>query len=170
MHKLHRSTSLSYPSRLSSSPAGTKSEARASDPVALPSPAATGTAGAVPLTAPATNFGAAASPLTCLPASSPGERGEGGSFGIYATLFTSGRTPCPPIPTQNCKASPARRPGWRRRSGCRSARWCARSTRPTARPSSCRRRAPLPPSGASRMSRPCASSTACSTAAARRSI
>ncbi|RWK50345.1 MAG: hypothetical protein EOR48_27200 [Mesorhizobium sp.] len=48
MHKPHRSTSLSHPSRLSSSPAGTKSEARASDPVALPSAAATVTAGAVP--------------------------------------------------------------------------------------------------------------------------
>lgn len=43
MHK-PRSISLSHPSRLSSSPAGTKPEARASDPVALPSAAATGTA------------------------------------------------------------------------------------------------------------------------------
>lgn len=46
---------LSPSSRLSSSPAGTMPEARASDPAAQ----AAGTAGAVPLTAPATN---------CLPA------------------------------------------------------------------------------------------------------
>ncbi|CAH2397803.1 conserved hypothetical protein [Mesorhizobium escarrei] len=57
MHKPRRSISLCHPFRLSSSPAGTKPEARASDPVALPSAAATGTAGAVPLTAPAPNFG-----------------------------------------------------------------------------------------------------------------
>ena len=51
-----RPISPSHPSRLSSSPAGTKPEAGASEPVALPSPAATGTAGAVPLTAPATHL------------------------------------------------------------------------------------------------------------------
>ncbi|MER9123974.1 hypothetical protein NKH81_12905 [Mesorhizobium sp. M0959] len=43
---------LSPSSRLSSSPAGTMPEARASDPAAQ----AAGTAGAVPLTAPATNY------------------------------------------------------------------------------------------------------------------
>ena len=52
MHKPHRPVSISDPSRLSSSPAGTKPEASASGPVAPP---ATGTAGAGPLTAPATN-------------------------------------------------------------------------------------------------------------------
>jgi hypothetical protein len=65
MHKPRRLISLSHPSR-SSSPAGTKPEARASDPAALPSPAATGTAGAVPLTAPATNFGACHAGLSCI--------------------------------------------------------------------------------------------------------
>ncbi|RUU48759.1 MAG: hypothetical protein EOR99_23410 [Mesorhizobium sp.] len=58
--------SLSHPSRLSSSPAGTKPEARASDPVALPSPAAAGTAGAVPLTAPATNLRECHAGLSCI--------------------------------------------------------------------------------------------------------
>ncbi|MGX9176993.1 hypothetical protein [Mesorhizobium sp. BHbdii] len=55
MHKPRCPISFSHPSRLSSSPAGTKPEASASAPVALPSSHATGTAGAVPLTAPATN-------------------------------------------------------------------------------------------------------------------
>ncbi|TIL64427.1 MAG: hypothetical protein E5Y77_27050 [Mesorhizobium sp.] len=166
MHK-PRSISLSHPSRLSSSPAGTKPEARASDPVALPSAAATGTAGAVPsrlrprISAPPRR----PSPACRHPLPVNGERGAASAF----TQPFNGPTPCPPTPIQYRKASPARRPGWRRRSGCRSARWCARSKGPTARPSSCRRRAPLPPSGASRMSRPCASSTACSTAAAHRS-
>ncbi|CCV08152.1 conserved hypothetical protein [Mesorhizobium metallidurans STM 2683] len=53
MHKPQRPFSLSHPSRLSSSPAGTKPEAEASDPA--PSPPATGTAGG--LAPPATNFG-----------------------------------------------------------------------------------------------------------------
>ncbi|PDQ21947.1 hypothetical protein CN311_06390 [Mesorhizobium sanjuanii] len=53
MHKPHRHFSFSHPSRLSSSPAGTKPEADASDPA--PSPPATGTAGG--LAPPATNFG-----------------------------------------------------------------------------------------------------------------
>ncbi|CCV15125.1 hypothetical protein [Mesorhizobium sp. STM 4661] len=52
MHKPHHSVSISYPFRLSSSPAGTKPEADASDPA--PSPPATGTAGGFP--PPATNF------------------------------------------------------------------------------------------------------------------
>ncbi|RWH73167.1 MAG: hypothetical protein EOQ86_27920 [Mesorhizobium sp.] len=66
MHKPRRSISFSHPSRLSSSPAGTKPEANASAPVTLPSPAATGTAGAVPLTAPATNFRACNAGLSCI--------------------------------------------------------------------------------------------------------
>jgi hypothetical protein len=66
MHKPHRPISLSHPSRLSSSPAGTKPEASASGPVALPTPAATGTAGAVPLTAPATNFRTYHAGLSCI--------------------------------------------------------------------------------------------------------
>jgi hypothetical protein len=66
VHKSSRLSSLSHPSRLSSSPAGTKPEARASDPVALPSAAATGTAGAVSLTAPATNFGGCNAGLSCI--------------------------------------------------------------------------------------------------------
>ncbi|WP_245467532.1 hypothetical protein [Mesorhizobium sp. M6A.T.Cr.TU.017.01.1.1] len=66
MHKPRRLISLSHPSRLFSSPAGTTPEAHASDPVALPSPAATGTAGAVSLTAPATNFGACHAGVSCI--------------------------------------------------------------------------------------------------------
>lgn len=61
MHKPHRPFSFSHPSRLSSSPAGMKPEAEASDPA--PSPPATGTAGG--LVPPATHFrdGRAGSPI-----------------------------------------------------------------------------------------------------------
>ncbi|RUV74677.1 MAG: hypothetical protein EOR30_01855 [Mesorhizobium sp.] len=66
MHKPRCPISFSHPSRLSSSPAWTTPEANASAPVALPSSQATGTAGAVPVTAPATNFGACNAGLSCI--------------------------------------------------------------------------------------------------------
>ncbi|WP_210335065.1 hypothetical protein, partial [Mesorhizobium mediterraneum] len=66
MHKPRRPIPFSHPSRLSSSPAGVKPEASTSAPVTLPSAAATGTAGAVPLTAPATNFRACGAGLSCI--------------------------------------------------------------------------------------------------------
>ncbi|RWM20409.1 MAG: hypothetical protein E5X53_32925 [Mesorhizobium sp.] len=66
MHKPRCPISFSRPFRLSSSPAGTKPEASASDPVALPSPAATGTAGAVLPTAPARNFRQCHAGLSCV--------------------------------------------------------------------------------------------------------